>query len=78
MNFQGRASPAVVIGLRHMRELLNKHPLKLIKIECFEFDKYGRLLINVWNMVDIDTINDIMIKEGHCKVYDGGTKKNDG
>ena len=57
-----------------LEELLNKHPSKLIKIECFEFDKYGRLLINVWNMVDTDSINDIMVKEGHGKVYDGGTK----
>jgi endonuclease YncB( thermonuclease family) len=55
-------------------ELLNKHETKLIKIECGEFDKYGRLLITVYNMVDKKSINQIMIDEGHGKVYDGGTK----
>jgi len=58
-----------------LEELLNKHPSKLIKIECLDFDKYGRLLLNVWNMVDIKMINDIMIEEGHGKVYSGGTKE---
>ncbi len=56
-------------------ELLNKHPTKLIKIQCLEFDKYGRILINVWNMVDTKSINEIMIEEGHGKAYDGGTKE---
>lgn len=55
-------------------ELINKHETKLIKIECFDFDKYGRLLINFWNMVDTKSINQIMIEEGHGKPYDGGTK----
>jgi endonuclease YncB( thermonuclease family) len=56
-------------------ELLNKHPNKIIKIECFDFDKYGRLLIKVWNMVDTKSINEIMIEEGHGKPYKGGTKE---
>ena len=55
--------------------LLNKNPSKLIKIECFEFDKYGRILIKVWNMIDEECINDIMIREGHGKMYGGGTKE---
>ena len=46
----------------------------MIKIECFDFDKYGRLLVNVWNMVDEKSINDIMIEEGYAKSYDGGKK----
>jgi endonuclease YncB( thermonuclease family) len=56
-------------------ELLSKHSSKLIKVECLEFDKYGRILINVWNMVDIKSINQIMIDEGHGKAYNGGTKE---
>lgn len=55
-------------------ELLEKHPTKLIKIECGDFDKYGRLLITFYNMVDSKSINQIMIDEGHGKPYDGGTK----
>jgi len=58
-----------------LEELLNKHQTKLIKIQCLEFDKYGRLLINVWNMVDTKSINEIMIEEGHGKAYAGGTKE---
>jgi endonuclease YncB( thermonuclease family) len=58
-----------------LTELLYKHPTKLIKIECLDFDKYGRLLINVWNMIDDKSINNIMIEEGHGKAYEGGTKE---
>ena len=55
-------------------ELLEKHPSKLVKVECMEFDKYGRILIKVYNMIDTKSINDIMIEEGHGKAYYGGTK----
>lgn len=55
-------------------ELLEKHETKLVKVECLDFDKYGRILVNVYNCVDEDSINSIMIKEGHGKAYDGGTK----
>jgi endonuclease YncB( thermonuclease family) len=56
-------------------ELLNKHPSNLVKIECLDFDKYGRILVNVWNNIDDKSINTIMIEEGHGKPYDGGTKE---
>jgi endonuclease YncB( thermonuclease family) len=56
-------------------ELLTKHETKMIKVKCGDFDKYGRLLIEMWNMVDEDSINEIMIKEGHGKIYNGGTKE---
>jgi len=56
-------------------ELINKHKSKLIKIECFDFDKYGRLLVKIWNMVDEKSINDIMVEEGHGKAYFGQTKE---
>jgi len=58
-----------------LTELLGKHDSKLVKVECLDFDKYGRILINVWNMVDELSLNEIMIKEGHGKPYDGGTKE---
>jgi len=58
-----------------LEELLNKHSTKLIKIECYEFDKYGRLLVKVWNMIDEKSINDIMIEENHGKPYFGKTKE---
>ena len=43
--------------------------------ECFDFDKYGRILVKVYNIDDVSlSINDIMINEGHGKIYDGGKK----
>ena len=60
----------------HVRiiELLNKHEKKIIKVECLDFDKYGRLLIKAYNNVDELSINEIMVNEGHGRAYDGGRK----
>ncbi len=55
-------------------ELVTSHPSGLCLIQCGEFDKYGRLLVTVFNGVDKDSINSIMIKESHGKAYSGGTK----
>jgi endonuclease YncB( thermonuclease family) len=63
-----------ILSKNKLLELLYKHPTKLIKIECFHFDKYGRLLIKMWNMVDEKSINEIMIEDGYAKPYDGGKK----
>ena len=56
-------------------ELLEKHETKLIKIECLDFDKYGRILIKAYNNIDEKSINEIMIEEGYGKAYNGGTKE---
>ena len=50
------------------------HPSGLCLIECDNFDKYGRLLVKVYNGIDVESINEIMVKEGHGKSYDGGKK----
>jgi hypothetical protein len=42
---------------------------------CGDFDKYGRLLVKVWNMVDEKSINDIMVEENHGRPYFGKTKE---
>lgn len=55
-------------------ELINKSVNGLIRIECLDFDKYGRILVNIYNGVDDKSINNIMIDEGHGKPYFGGTK----
>ena len=45
-------------------------------MECAEFDKYGRLLANIYTLDNTNkTINDEMIELGHAKAYDGGTKE---
>jgi endonuclease YncB( thermonuclease family) len=56
-------------------ELLTKNPEKTISITCHEFDKYGRLLVEIWNLVDKESINSIMVSEGYGNIYDGGTKE---
>jgi endonuclease YncB( thermonuclease family) len=63
-----------VIAKNRMTELLTKHESGLVFVECFEFDKYGRILVRVYNMIDTKSINEIMIEEGHGKIYDGGKK----
>jgi len=63
-----------VIAKNRMTELLTKHESGLVFVECFEFDKYGRILVRVYNMIDTKSINEIMVEEGHGKNYDGGKK----
>lgn len=48
---------------------------KIVYVECLEFDKYGRLLVNIYDQ-DSPKIsyNDILINEGFAKKYNGGTK----
>jgi endonuclease YncB( thermonuclease family) len=50
---------------------LNK---KIITIKCYEFDKYGRLLVELLSDDNSKTINQTLIDEGYAKAYDGGTK----
>jgi endonuclease YncB( thermonuclease family) len=47
---------------------------KIITIKCFEFDKYGRLLVELYTENNSKSINQILIDEGFAKVYNGGTK----
>ena len=53
---------------------LNK--TKYIQIKCGKFDKYGRLLVTIYNTNDSSkSLNEKMIEEGHGKPYNGGTKE---
>jgi endonuclease YncB( thermonuclease family) len=56
-------------------QLVTAHPSGLCMIKCGEFDKYGRLLVQVFNGIDTESVNSIMIKESHGKAYSGGTKE---
>ena len=47
-----------------------------IRIECLEFDKYGRLLVELYTYNNNESINKIMIDEGYGYEYHGGTKQN--
>jgi micrococcal nuclease len=47
---------------------------KIIIIECLDFDKYGRLLGNLFIEGNEKSISNMMIEKGFAKAYDGGTK----
>ena len=59
------------------QNLVNFNNNGLTYIHIHEFDKYGRLLGTFYNDSSMkgDSINDIMIKNGHGYSYFGGTKK---
>ncbi len=44
----------------------------IVKVRCMEFDKYGRLLVEIW--LDSINVNEKMIEDGFAGKYDGGTK----
>jgi len=52
---------------------LMKLNTKIIRINCHEFDKYGRLLVEI-EFDDKKTVNNMLIEENFAKAYDGGTK----
>ena len=45
----------------------------VVDVECFEFDKYGRLLVRIHTSKG-DCMNDILVGEGLAYIY-GGVKK---
>ena len=49
---------------------------KVITVHCHEFDKYGRLLVTLYeNPSDSKSINDWLIENHYAYKYDGGTKE---
>jgi endonuclease YncB( thermonuclease family) len=59
-------------------ELL-KNNKKLVFVKCLEFDKYGRLLVELYNINDTThsfnhSFNHSLIEKGLAVSYDGGTK----
>lgn len=57
-----------------VRDLLREKILgKVLKIKCGEFDKYGRLLGELF--VDEESVNQWLISNGYAFAYDGGTKQ---
>lgn len=58
-------------------ELTSKHPSNLVLLLCDKFDKYGRILATVFNGIDEQSVNQMMIVQGFAKSYDGGKKSTD-
>lgn len=47
---------------------------KIIMVECLDFDKYGRLLGELFIDGNETPMSKQMIEKGYAKAYDGGTK----
>ena len=61
------------LGLKARDFLREKILNKNVIIHCNDFDKYGRLLVNV--KIDKIDISELMIKKGFAYKYNGKTKK---
>jgi hypothetical protein len=61
---------AAIIARDFLKDLILE---KIVILECLGFDKYGRLLINVF--YDDKNISKIMIENNNGKAYFGGTKE---
>ena len=49
---------------------------KVITVHCHEFDKYGRLLVTLYeNSTDSKSINTWLIENHYAYEYEGGTKE---
>ena len=48
---------------------------KIIILDCLEFDKYGRLLGNIYIEGSEISISQNLIDKGYAKAYNGGTKE---
>ena len=62
------------LGIKAREFLSNLILDKIIILECLDFDKYGRLLGELYNEGNEKSISNQMIEQGHAKAYDGGTK----
>ncbi len=48
---------------------------RLVKVKCDQFDKYGRLLVELYNKEnDSKSFNDILVEKNLAVNYDGGHK----
>ena len=47
----------------------------VVWVECLEWDKYGRLLINIYKNPGDESFGDILVREKLAYEYDGGKKK---
>lgn len=46
---------------------------KIVQLHCHEFDKYGRLLIDI--EIDGVKVDEWLLSNGYAKKYEGGTKE---
>jgi len=49
---------------------------RLVTVKCLEFDKYGRLLVELYGVDKEKSFNDILVEKNMAVLYGGGTKVN--
>ena len=67
--------PSDKITKKEIKELCGKSR-QLVWVKCHDFDKYGRLLVELFaNKSDTVSLNKLMVEKHLAVEYDGGTKK---
>ena len=67
--------PTGIVSKKDIKELCGKSK-KLVWIKCYDFDKYGRLLVEIFlDKKDTVSLNKKMVLAKYAVEYDGGTKK---
>ena len=57
-----------------VRDFLKEKILKkIVNLKCKSFDKYGRLLVDIY--YNGEFINELLVDKKYAKKYDGGTKE---
>ncbi len=46
---------------------------KIVQVQCHEFDKYGRLLVDL--VIEGVKVDEWLLSQGYAKKYEGGTKE---
>lgn len=65
------------VSKKGIQSIFNKDCF-LVYIKCYDFDKFGRLLTDVYlNNKDEKSLSDILLKEKLAYFYDGKTKMNE-
>jgi endonuclease YncB( thermonuclease family) len=71
----GLTNVEVGLSKEQLKVILNTHD-KLVLMDCGEFDKYGRLLVRLYDINDADKcFNTVLVEEGLANSYDGGKKE---
>jgi len=57
-----------------VRDVLREKILhKIVELDCYEYDKYGRILVTI--TYDSCNINEWLVEKNYAKIYSGGTKE---
>ena len=60
----------------YLKSLISNTPEQLVYLKCGNFDKYGRLLGEIFiEKNDTTSVNQMMVSNGYGYEYHGGTKK---